>query len=70
MNGSAHHSMDKDKFIWDAAKDELNKEKYPGISFELATEIFDDLYAVETYDDENSLLDEYRFNVTVQRLSA
>jgi uncharacterized DUF497 family protein len=54
----------KDKFIWDAAKNEANKEKHPGISFELATEVFDDPYAVEVYDDENSLLDEERFNVT------
>ncbi|GHU72918.1 hypothetical protein FACS189450_11650 [Spirochaetia bacterium] len=40
----------KDKFIWDAAKNELNKEKHPGISFELATGVFDDPYAVEIYD--------------------
>jgi uncharacterized DUF497 family protein len=55
----------KDKFIWDAAKNELNKEKHPGISFELATEVFDDPYAVEVYDGgpKNSLLDEERFNV-------
>ncbi|GHU48407.1 hypothetical protein FACS1894200_05400 [Spirochaetia bacterium] len=26
----------KDKFIWDAAKNEANKEKHPGIGFELA----------------------------------
>ncbi|GHV74796.1 hypothetical protein AGMMS49940_20980 [Spirochaetia bacterium] len=53
----------KDKFIWDAAKNEVNKEKHPGISFELATEVFDDPYTVEIYDTENSSDDEERYNV-------
>jgi uncharacterized DUF497 family protein len=54
----------RDRFVWDEEKNTLNKAKHPGISFELATEVFDDPYAVEVYDGENSLLDEDRFNVT------
>jgi uncharacterized protein len=37
------------EFEWDDAKAEANYRKH-GISFELATEVFDDLFAVETFD--------------------
>jgi len=37
-------------FTWDAAKNELNKAKHGGLSFELASRIFNDPYLYNDYD--------------------
>lgn len=47
-------------FEWDEEKNELNIRKH-GISFEEATEIFDDPLFWERYDRQHSSLDETRF---------
>jgi uncharacterized DUF497 family protein len=51
-------------FIWDSEKNEANKKKHPGISFELASEVLYDEYAVELLDEENSSIGEDRYNRT------
>jgi uncharacterized DUF497 family protein len=52
----------KGKYIWYAYKNETNKRKHH-ISFETASDVFDDPFYMEVYDDENSV-DEDRFRVT------
>lgn len=47
------------KFEWDPAKEAKNQEKH-GVSFEEAQSVFYDEYAVQFYDEGNSL-DEDRF---------
>jgi len=37
------------KFEWDEGKDRINRLKH-GISFQLATKVFDDPYRIERYD--------------------
>lgn len=48
------------KFEWDADKASKNLSKH-GISFEEATSIFYDEFAVQFYDDKHSQLEEDRF---------
>jgi uncharacterized DUF497 family protein len=43
----------KNRFIWNREKAELNYKKH-GIHFEQAADVFDDLFAVDQYDDEHS----------------
>lgn len=50
-----------DRFVWDTDKNEINKKKH-GISFETASRVFSDPFMLEKYDDENSTLDEIRYN--------
>jgi uncharacterized DUF497 family protein len=52
----------KGRFIWNRRKNELNKQKHH-ISFERASQVFDDPFYHEEFDEENSI-DEERFNVT------
>ena len=48
------------KFEWDAVKSLKNVEKH-GISFEEASSVFYDEFAVQFYDDRHSELEEDRF---------
>ena len=50
------------RFIWNRLKAEVNQRKH-GITFEKATEVFDDPFFVEEYDEENSD-NEDRYNIT------
>ncbi|MDR1655925.1 MAG: BrnT family toxin [Treponema sp.] len=52
----------KGRYIWNRLKNEKNKKEH-GISFEDASDIFDDLFAVEEYDADNSEYEE-RYNIT------
>jgi uncharacterized DUF497 family protein len=49
------------RFIWNRLKAETNNRKH-GITFENATEVFDDPFFVEEYDEENSE-NEDRYNI-------
>lgn len=49
------------EFEWDSEKERINKEKH-GISFRLATKVFEDPYYIELYDDVHSV-DEDRYAV-------
>ncbi len=44
-------------FEWDSDKNEINKQKH-GISFEIATRVFNDPYVIEKYDIDHSLLED------------
>ena len=50
------------RFIWNRLKAEVNQRKH-GITFEKATEIFDDPFFIEEYDEENSEYED-RYNIT------
>lgn len=52
----------KDNYIWDLKKAKENISKH-GITFEESVEVFDDPYAIESLDEENSLLDEFRYRI-------
>lgn len=39
-----------DKFIWDTNKNEINKKKHKGLSFEIASRIFNDPLLYADYD--------------------
>jgi uncharacterized DUF497 family protein len=52
----------KGKYIWYAHKNEINKRKHH-ISFEIASDVFNDPFYMEVFDDENSV-DEDRFRIT------
>lgn len=42
------------QFEWDEEKNELNKRKHDGISFEIASRVFLDPYLIEIYDEKHS----------------
>ena len=46
-------------FVWDTEKNELNKKKHAGLSFELASRVFNDPLLYNVYDYSHSD-DEYR----------
>jgi uncharacterized DUF497 family protein len=46
--------MYKDKYIWDEEKHQANIKKY-GITFQEASDVFDDEYALIEYDPEHSI---------------
>lgn len=48
-------------FVWDENKAAINKRLH-GISFETATRVFNDPCLLLKYDEENSSIDEDRFN--------
>jgi uncharacterized DUF497 family protein len=50
------------RFIWNRLKAENNHRKH-GITFEKATEIFNDPFFIEEYDEESSV-NEDRYNIT------
>jgi uncharacterized DUF497 family protein len=50
------------RFMWNRLKAEANHRKH-GITFEKATEVFDDPFCIEEYDEENAE-DEDRYNIT------
>lgn len=52
-----------EKYEWDEIKDAKNLRKH-GVSFQDATEVFDDPYADEVLDKENSTIYEYRYRIT------
>jgi uncharacterized DUF497 family protein len=52
----------KERFVWASEKNDANKVKHEGISFELATEVFEDPYAVEIFDEDHSTIDEDRYS--------
>jgi uncharacterized protein len=52
----------KGRFIWNRLKAETNLRKHE-ITFEKATEVFDDPFFIEEYDEENSE-NEDRYNIT------
>jgi uncharacterized protein len=54
--------MDDDDFEWDKAKARLNLQKH-ALSFEVAREVFEDLFAHE-WADEREDYGEERFNIT------
>jgi len=47
----------KGRFLWNRLKAEASFKKH-GIAFEDATEVFDDPFFVEEYDEENSINEE------------
>jgi len=49
------------RFIWNRLKAEANQKKH-GITFEKATEVFNDPFFIEEYDEENSD-NEDRYNI-------
>lgn len=49
-------------FEWDEDKAQSNIKKH-GITFEEAVEVFEDPFAIESLDEENSLLDEFRYRI-------
>ncbi|QTQ13906.1 BrnT family toxin [Treponema parvum] len=49
-------------FEWDSEKDEINIKKH-GLSFEQAKDVFNDRFAVESVDKENSSLEETRYKI-------
>jgi len=51
------------KFIWNRAKNELNKQRHK-ISFETASLAFDDPLAMVVYDFDNSSYNEDRYRLT------
>jgi uncharacterized DUF497 family protein len=53
----------KNRFIWNRDKNEINKRKHL-ISFENASDVFDDVFAVVVYDHENSTDNEHRYRIT------
>ena len=57
-----HDVIYNGRFIWNRLKAEANHRKH-GITFEEATEVFDDPFFVEEYDEENSE-NEDRYNIT------
>ena len=52
----------KDNYVWDPKKAKGNIKKH-GITFEESVEVFDDPYAIESLDEKNSLLDEFRYRI-------
>ncbi len=48
-------------FEWDEKKNEINKKKHNGISFEVAARVFLDEKRIEKYDTKNSTIDEERY---------
>jgi len=52
----------KGRYIWNRLKAEINCRDYK-ITFEKATEVFDDPFFVEEYDEANSV-NEDRYNIT------
>lgn len=50
------------RFEWDDQKADANLKKH-GISFKMATTVFDDDYRVESYDYKHSTLNEARYKV-------
>ena len=52
----------KGRFIWNRLKAEINRREHK-ITFEKATEAFDDPFFVEEYDEANSV-NEDRYNIT------
>ena len=52
----------KGRFIWNRLKAEINRREHR-ITFEKATEAFDDPFFVEEYDEANSV-NEDRYNIT------
>ena len=50
------------KFEWDSEKNEINIKKH-GLSFEEALDIFNDRFAIEAIDKENSSIDETRYKI-------
>ena len=53
----------KNKFIWHRLKNELNIQRHK-ISFETATDVFDDPFAIIGYDLANSTEQEDRYKIT------
>ena len=51
----------KGRFIWNRLKAEANLKKH-GITFESATDIFDDPFYIEEYDEGNSVSED-RYNI-------
>ncbi|MDR1785114.1 MAG: BrnT family toxin [Spirochaetaceae bacterium] len=51
------------KYIWHRPKNEKNKRDHDGLSFEEGIEAFDDPFAVEEYDTDNSVTED-RYNIT------
>ncbi len=50
-------------FEWDERKNEINKKKHHGISFEVGSYVFLDEKRIEKYDAEQSTIDEARYQV-------
>jgi uncharacterized DUF497 family protein len=53
----------KDRFIWNRLKAEANRKRHSGMTFEMGGDAYDDPFAIDEYDEENSA-DEDRFNRT------
>lgn len=52
----------KNNYIWNPQKAKDNMKKH-GITFEESIEVFDDPYAIESLDENNSQLDEFRYRI-------
>ena len=51
----------KGRFIWNKSKAEANVRKHRGMTFEKGADAYDDLLAIEEYDEENSVYED-RYN--------
>lgn len=52
----------KEQFEWDSEKNEINIKKH-GFSFEEVLDVFNDRFAIEAIDKENSSIDETRYKI-------
>ncbi len=51
------------KFDWDENKETENIKNHDGITFDESTAVFSDVWAIESFDDSHSDLDEQRFTI-------
>ncbi len=51
------------EFEWDESKNLANIKDHEGISFEDATKVFNDIWAIDEADSEHSTADEKRFTI-------
>ena len=51
------------KFDWDENKNQTNIADHDGISFDDATKVFDDIWAIDEDDSDHSNIDEKRFTI-------
>lgn len=58
--------MESDIFVWDVARNELNRRKH-GIAFEDAVRVFEDTWAVLTFDGGHSALEDRHILVGMVR---
>ena len=55
--------MENESTEWDNEKAQKNIRKHEGLTFEEASEVFDDPFALEKFDSQNSTIEEFRYIV-------